>query len=338
VLEAEGRGWDDLVWFRIFYRERDDFPRLNEVRKPFFEARMPAGNFPATTGVVTGLGEDGLTIELEMMLGAGKVLRDSPWVWKTIRGGLGKPPAAHGVEWGGLLWISGQVGYDEEANLVDPTALGQLPQALRNLWAIIKDAGCRREDVAQFTFHLVASAFDEYEAVREEFEAMLAEVYGERPPLVSFVGVEELFMPGVLVEIEGYVATDAAARTVATPAVGGGEARAELGIRARSAPAARVGELAFATGVGIGDSVGRCFTAALDELEAALATVESGLAKIHRATLWFAPRDSYDEVLSLLDAAIGTRLPADLSGKVLVTPISAAPEVEASVRFEVMAG
>jgi enamine deaminase RidA (YjgF/YER057c/UK114 family) len=336
ILAEEGMGWEDVVWFRIFYRERSDFPRLNEVRKPFFEAEMPGGNFPATTGVVTGLNGDGATVEFEMMLGGGKVLRDSPRVWKTIRGGLGRPPAAHGVEWDGLLWISGQVGYDEEANLVAERVLDQLPQALRNLWAIVEDAGARRQDVVMFTFHLVASAMGEYEAVREEFEAMLAAVYGDRPPLVNFVGVEELFMPGVLVEIEGYVATEAGAGFVAPN--GAAPGRAELGTRVRSAPAARVGGTAFASGAAVGDSLPACFDAALAELEAALATVDSTLAEVRRATLWYSPRGSHDAALALFDAAIGERLPAALAGKVILTPISAAPEVEASVRLEVMAG
>jgi enamine deaminase RidA (YjgF/YER057c/UK114 family) len=362
VLEAEGRTWDDLVWFRIFYRERADFPRLNEVRKPYFEGELPGGDFPATTGVVTGLNGDGATVEFEMMLGAGKALRDTPRVWKVIRGGLGRPPAAHGVEWGGLLWISGQVGYDEEANLVADSALGQLPQALRNLWAIVEDAGHRKKDVVQFTFHLVASAFGEYEEVREEFELMLAAIYGTRPPLVSFVGVEELFMPGVVVEIEAYVASDPATRVVpiaepvepaaadpvpaatatepsvepapvaiATPAL------AELGTPVRSAPAGRVGEFAFGVGASVGDSVADCFDAAIDDLAARLATVEADPSELSRATLWYSPRESHAEVASLLDAAIGTRLPASLAGKVLLTPISTAAEVPASIRLEAMA-
>jgi 2-iminobutanoate/2-iminopropanoate deaminase len=351
VLAEEGRTWDDLVWFRIFYRERADFPRLNEVRKPFFEGEMPEGNFPATTGVVTGLNEGGPVLEFEMMLGAGKALRDTPRVWKVIRGGLGRPPAAHGVEWGGLLWISGQVGYDEEANLVAESALGQLPQALRNLWAIVEDGGYRRQDVVQFTFHLVASALGEYEEVREEFELMLAAIYGERPPLVSFVGVEELFMPGVLVEIEAYVATDPGTRMVPMAELGGPGvsagapaatatatgAIAELGVPVRSAPAGRVGDFAFAVGAAVGDSAVECFEAAVDDLAARLATVESELGELSRATLWYSPRESHAEVVELLDAAIGDRLPASLAGKVLLTPIAAAPEVTASIRLEAMA-
>jgi enamine deaminase RidA (YjgF/YER057c/UK114 family) len=350
VMAAEGRTWDDLVWFRIFYRERADFPRLNEVRKPFLEGELPGGEFPATTGVVTGLNGDGATIEFEMMLGTGKLLRDTPRVWKVIRGGLGRPPAAHGVEWGGLLWISGQVGYDEEANLVADSALGQLPQALRNLWAIVEDSGHRKADVVQFTFHLVASAFGEYEEVREEFELMLAAIYGERPPLVSFVGVEELFMPGVVVEIEAYVASDPATRVVPiaepdaapadaepAPVATATQARAELGAPVRSAPAGRVGEFAFAVGAAVGDSVAECFEAAVDDLAARLATVESDLPELSRATLWYSPRDAHAEVTTLLDAAIGTRLPATLAGKVLLTPISTAATVPASIRLEAMA-
>jgi enamine deaminase RidA (YjgF/YER057c/UK114 family) len=350
VMAGEGRTWDDLVWFRIFYRERADFPRLNEVRKPFLEGELPGGEFPATTGVVTGLNGDGATIEFEMMLGTGKLLRDTPRVWKVIRGGLGRPPAAHGVEWGGLLWISGQVGYDEEANLVADSALGQLPQALRNLWAIVEDAGHRKADVVQFTFHLVASAFGEYEEVREEFELMLAAIYGERPPLVSFVGVEELFMPGVVVEIEAYVASDPEARIVPmaepldpepaadpAPVATATQALAELGTPVRSAPAGRVGDFAFAVGASVGDSVAACFDAAIDDLAARLATVDSDLDALSRATLWYSPRDAHAEVMSLLEAAISTRLPASLANMVLLTPISTAPNVPASIRLEAMA-
>jgi 2-iminobutanoate/2-iminopropanoate deaminase len=339
VLAGEGRTWDDLVWFRIFYRERADFPRLNEVRKPLLEAALPGGEFPATTGVVTGLNGDGATVEFEMMLGAGKALRDSSRVWKVIRGGLGRPPAAHGVEWGGLLWISGQVGYDEGANLVADSALGQLPQALRNLWAIVEDAGHRRQDVVQFTFHLVASAFDEYEEVREEFESMLAAIYGERPPLVSFVGVEELFMPGVVVEIEAYVASDPATRVVpmAEPLAAPAEALAELGIPVRSAPAGRCGEFAFAVGAAVGDSVAECFEAAVDDLASRLATVEADLSRLSRATLWYSPAEAHAEVTALLAAAVGDRLPAAVADKVLLTPIATASEVAAAVRLEAMA-
>lgn len=260
---------EGIVWMRIFYREYADFPKMTNVRKPLLEGAIDDLRYPATTGVVTGPRPDGCGLRFQAILGDGKELRDTKRVWKEIRPGESGPvAAAQAVEWNGVLWISGQVGFDTESKVVGATAREQEEGAMRNLWAICDDAGVDRGKAAAVIVYLTKPAFGEAMAVMSSLRGRFVAENPERQPLIALVCVEELFMPDVLVEIEAYFSTDA-------PPSGG-----------ESASARRIGPLVFAVEEASAASAEGAWRGALGGLAGGLAEVGSSLEEIEILTVW----------------------------------------------------
>lgn|GEM_PF-5689933 len=323
TLAAAGGDWDDVVWMRIFYRDRADFAPMNSVRKPLFERVIAEYRYPATTGLVSGGGPDGSALELEVMLGPGKALRDSPRVWKQIGGGHGRPPAAHAVEWDGILWVSGQIAYDAETNLVGERASEQVAQAVANLRAIVEDAEFAPAGFLALTVFLVESALGERERVLDALLAELGDDLGGARPVISVVSVEELFMPGLLVEIEAL-------------AVRPGEGPVESEAAEPGAPtaAARCGRHVFAVAASpVPGAAG--WGPLVAELERALRERDAELAHLGRLTVWVDPSIPSAELRRAVDADLGPRLPADLA--VCLVPCRSPDPASTLLRAEALA-
>ncbi len=94
---------------------------------------------------------------------------------------------------GPLLFVGGQNGIDPEGNLLDGVA-AQTAQALRNLKAVLAEAGTTPEHVAKLTIHLTTGvdANAAYAASAEEWPYRTAVTVIAVPPS----------RPDVLVEIE----------------------------------------------------------------------------------------------------------------------------------------
>lgn len=110
---------------------------------------------------------------------------------------------SHGVlveEASRVLYVAGQVGFDENGDLVgagDPAA--QAAQALTNLSRIVEGAGARMEDVAKTTVFLVDLDHREpVGQVRQQF-------FPTDPPANTLLVVSSLARPDLLVEIEAVV-------------------------------------------------------------------------------------------------------------------------------------
>ena len=99
------------------------------------------------------------------------------------------------VEGGSLLVVGGQNGIDQEGNVVGDDVGTQSAQALRNVIAVLEEAGATQEDVAQLTVYLVAPA-DATTAF-----ASAQEVWGDHPTAVSVIQVSGLARPDCLVEV-----------------------------------------------------------------------------------------------------------------------------------------
>ena len=104
-------------------------------------------------------------------------------------------PLSRAVAANGLVFVSGQLGFGDDARLVDGGVREQTRQALLNIEAILKQAGATLDDIVKVTGWLV----------REEDFAAFNEVYGTffdaSPPARSMV-VSKLLVPGALVELE----------------------------------------------------------------------------------------------------------------------------------------
>jgi 2-iminobutanoate/2-iminopropanoate deaminase len=99
------------------------------------------------------------------------------------------------VDGGALLVVGGQNGIDQEGNVVGDDIGSQSAQALRNVIAVLKEAGATtQEDVAQLTVYLVAPADRPPPLPRTE-------VSGDHLTALSVIQVSGLARPDCLVEV-----------------------------------------------------------------------------------------------------------------------------------------
>ena len=105
-----------------------------------------------------------------------------------------KAPYSPVVVDGGFAFTAGQVGFDENGDLVPGGIEAQTRRALENLTACLQAAGCERGDVLKVNAYL--TDFADFEG----FNAVYREFFEEPFPARTTVGVA---LPGaILVEIE----------------------------------------------------------------------------------------------------------------------------------------
>ena len=100
---------------------------------------------------------------------------------------------------GRTLYVGEQNGTDAEGRISGGLA-EQTAQALRNVLAVLEEAGASPDDVAKLTIYLDASV-DPNEAYRAS-----AEVWGMRPTAVTVLKVAALGRPEALVGVEAIAA------------------------------------------------------------------------------------------------------------------------------------
>jgi enamine deaminase RidA (YjgF/YER057c/UK114 family) len=118
-----------------------------------------------------------------------------PAGWPKPRG-YSEGIAAHGT----VVAIAGQVGWDETRTLAGPTFVDQARQALRNIQAILAEAGGKPEDIVRMTWFVTSK--DAYLADREGLGEAYRSVMGRHFPAMTAVQVVALMVKGALVEIE----------------------------------------------------------------------------------------------------------------------------------------
>lgn len=104
---------------------------------------------------------------------------------------------SHAVKIGNDIKISGAVSMDEDGN---PTAIGDLGQQMKNCYAdlekILEHYGCTFDDV------VVENIFTTDMPLFLEKAAYRNKIYTKRFPTGSWLGVKELALPGLMIEIE----------------------------------------------------------------------------------------------------------------------------------------
>lgn len=106
-------------------------------------------------------------------------------------------PYSQAIRVGNVLYSSGQIAINPATGTVEATDIvGQSKQVMKNLEAVLKEAGATFANVVKTTCFLkdVAANF-------AAFNTVYAEAMGENKPARSCVGVAEL-PKGVLVEVE----------------------------------------------------------------------------------------------------------------------------------------
>jgi enamine deaminase RidA (YjgF/YER057c/UK114 family) len=106
--------------------------------------------------------------------------------------------------------VSGQVGQRVEAGSAPLTTLTeQVAQALRNTAVGLAGAGATFDDVVRMTFYVTQWQPEMIADLLAGVELVAAEVGLPMPmPPASLIGVEQLFQPGVLVEVEATAVCD----------------------------------------------------------------------------------------------------------------------------------
>lgn len=111
---------------------------------------------------------------------------------------------SHAVKIGNSIKISGAVSMDEEGN---PTAVGDFEQQMKNCYSdlekILKHFNCTFDDV------IVENVFTTNMPKFLEVAGYRTEIYKNNFPTGSWLGVKELALPELLIEIELEVHTSA---------------------------------------------------------------------------------------------------------------------------------
>lgn len=101
---------------------------------------------------------------------------------------------------GRLLFISGQVAWDEQEQFVSDDIVEQVRQALKNTLTMLAAGGAKPEHVARMTWYLTDKR--EYLARAKEIGAAYRECMGRHFPAMSMVEVSALMEDRAKVEIE----------------------------------------------------------------------------------------------------------------------------------------
>jgi enamine deaminase RidA (YjgF/YER057c/UK114 family) len=96
--------------------------------------------------------------------------------------------------------ISGQIGWDANGTFVSDEIAGQAGQALRNIVAILAEAGGRPEHIARLTWYVTDKRA--YVASQKAIGAAYREVMGSHFPAMSVLAVTALVEDAAHVEIE----------------------------------------------------------------------------------------------------------------------------------------
>jgi enamine deaminase RidA (YjgF/YER057c/UK114 family) len=101
---------------------------------------------------------------------------------------------------GRQVFIAGQIGWTADAKLVSGGLSPQAEQALRNIVAVLAQAGSEPRHIVRLTWYVTDKAA--YVAQRKEIGAAYRRVIGKHFPAMTLLVVAGLLEEGALVEIE----------------------------------------------------------------------------------------------------------------------------------------
>lgn len=102
---------------------------------------------------------------------------------------------------GRLLFIAGQIGWNEEQQIVSADFVEQFARALANVIAVVAAAGGKPEQLARLVIYVTDR--NEYRARTREVGARYREQMGKHYPAMVLVEVKGLLDDQAKVEIEG---------------------------------------------------------------------------------------------------------------------------------------
>jgi enamine deaminase RidA (YjgF/YER057c/UK114 family) len=103
------------------------------------------------------------------------------------------------VAQGRMVFVGGQIGWDTEGRFAEGLA-AQVEQALRNIVAVLAEAGGGPADIARLTWYLVDA--EDYLGRQREIGEAYTRVLGRHYPAMAVMQVTRLVEAQALVEIE----------------------------------------------------------------------------------------------------------------------------------------
>lgn len=100
-----------------------------------------------------------------------------------------------------LLFIAGQIAWDENQKIVGDDFVEQFDRALRNVLAVVSEAGGAPDSVARLVVYVTDKR--EYAARTREIGERWRALMGQHYPTMALVEVKGLLEDGAKVEIEG---------------------------------------------------------------------------------------------------------------------------------------
>ena len=102
---------------------------------------------------------------------------------------------------GRMVFLAGQTGVDRDGNVAEGGVVPQFERALTNLLTALGAAGGLPSDLVSLTIYLTDVAG--YQAHGKEIGAVWRRLAGTQYPAMAAVGVTRLWLPELLVEIQG---------------------------------------------------------------------------------------------------------------------------------------
>jgi 2-iminobutanoate/2-iminopropanoate deaminase len=123
---------------------------------------------------------------------------DPGWTWDD------RLPLAQGRQVGNTIYVSGQIAYDSNGNLVGEGDIkAQTRQVFDNIKSVLERAGSGLKDIVKINSYITdGSKFMDMLAVRSE-------IFGNDPPASTAVVVQALAFPALLIEVEAIAITRA---------------------------------------------------------------------------------------------------------------------------------
>ncbi len=101
---------------------------------------------------------------------------------------------------GRTLFMAGQVGWDANERFASDALVPQFAQALRNILAIVRQAGGAPKHICRMTCY--CKDRDQYLATRGELRGVWKELMGDHYPCMSMLFVVDLLDHPAVIEIE----------------------------------------------------------------------------------------------------------------------------------------
>jgi enamine deaminase RidA (YjgF/YER057c/UK114 family) len=197
TLLAAGCGFDDIVDVTSFHTDPEkQLGTVMAVKGEIFK-NAPYPNWTALG--VTWL--SGFDFEIKVVARipshalATVSRRNPPTIWDMASGGYSQISVA---EPGRLAFLSGQVGWLPSGGEAPKDVAGQAKIAAANLAAALTELGASGQDIVLLRVYVVDATTEKFQQV----QTALDELKGDGMPSITTIGVQSLYSPDILVEIE----------------------------------------------------------------------------------------------------------------------------------------